>query len=94
MSSVARKIIKYSQFQLKVLNLYAQFVRISKDKPGLLNKVRTEFRQSSKLNIKNDSLLIDYKLRRATNQLDMLKTSRVSAVKTLKLENINDKNRN
>ncbi len=94
MSSSARKLIKYSQFQLKVLDLYAQFIRLSKDKPGLLNKVRSEFRQSSNLNVKNDSLLIDYKLRRAKNQLDMLKTSRVSSVKTLKLENKINKNNN
>jgi hypothetical protein len=92
MPTLARKLIKYSQFQLKVLDLYAQFVRLSKNKPGLLNTIRLEFRQNSKLNIKNDSLLIDYKIRRANNQLEMLKKSRVSSVKTLKLENKNNSN--
>lgn len=86
MSSTARKLVKYSQFQLKVLDLYAQFIRLSKNKPGLLDKVREEFRAGSKLSIKDDSLLIDYKLRRARNQLDMLKTSRVNQILTVKLE--------
>ena len=83
MSGAARKLVKHSPFQLKILKLYSEFVRLSKDKPGLLDKARQEFRQASKLSPKQDSLLIDYKLRRATNQLEMLKTSRVKAVKVV-----------
>ncbi len=85
-TNLIRKAIKYSPFQLKVLDLYSQFVRLAKNKPGLLFTVRKEFRQGARLNIKNDSLLIDYKLRRAKNQLDMLKTSRVNSVKSVQLE--------
>jgi hypothetical protein len=77
---------KKSPFQLKILGLYAQFVRLSKNQPGLLNRIRAEFRQAAALNPKTDSLLIDYKIRRANNQLEMLKTSNVKAVKTVDLK--------
>ena len=87
MSYLIKKLAKKSPFQLRILSLYAQFVRLAKDRPGLLDKVRQEFRQASKLSIKNDSLLIDYKLRRARNQLDMLKANNVTAVKVFSIEN-------
>jgi len=80
------KLIKYSPFQRKTLSLYAEFVRLAKNKPGLLERARSEFRAASKLNTKTDSLQIDFKLRRARNQLDMLKTSNVKAVKLFRLE--------
>lgn len=86
MSGAAKKIVKYSQFQLKILKLYADFIRLSHDRPGLLDKVRQEFRQASKLNPRQDSLLIDYKLRRSANQLEMLRTSRVKAIKVVDIK--------
>jgi hypothetical protein len=97
-----------SPFQLKILALYADFIRLSRTTPGrkkidikpfynsekistffcnlkgLLEKVRTGFRSNAHLSVKNDSLTIDYKLRRARNQLDMLKTSRTTSIKTFK----------
>ena len=76
---------KRSAFQLKVLGIYAQFVRLSKDQPGLLEKARNEFRASSKLTQKNDALQIDYRMRRAKNQLEMLKTSNVKGVKVFSM---------
>lgn len=91
MSGVAVKLAKKSKFQLEILNLYAQFVRLSKDRPGLLSKIRHDFRQSATLNPRKDSLLIDYKVRRARNQLDMLKNSRVSAVQSVQVANTNTK---
>lgn len=81
--SGARKLLKKSPFQLQILKLYTEFVRLSKNQPGLLDKIRTEFRQAAKLNPREDSLLIDYKYRRAKNQLEMLKTSRVKFVHTI-----------
>lgn len=84
--SGARKILKKSPFQLQILKLYAEFVRLSKNQPGLLEKIRTEFRQAAKLNTREDSLLIDYRYRRAKNQLEMLKTSRVKFVHTITLK--------
>lgn len=85
MSTIVRKLAKKSQFQLRILGLYAQFVRLSRNRPGLLDKVREEFRANATLSPKEDSLLIDYKLRRARNQLDMLKLNNVKTVKTFKL---------
>ena len=84
-SAAVKKLAKRSPFQLNVLKLYAQFVRLSKDRPGLLDKVRDEFRAASHLSPKQDSLLIDFKLRRAKNQLEMLKLN-VKAVKVLRID--------
>ena len=80
------KMAKKSQFQLQILNLYAQFVRLSRDRPGLLEKCRDEFRKGSQLSRKDDSLLIDYKLRRARNQLEMLKAKNTKTVKVMTIE--------
>ena len=85
-STIAKLTIKRSPFQLKILGLYAQFVRLAKQRPGLLDKVRHEFREASRLNVKTDSLLIDYKLRRARNQLDMLKANNVKSIKVIRIE--------
>ncbi len=81
MSSRLVKAKPRSALQLKVLGMYAQFVRLSKNQPGLLEKARNEFRAASDLTPKHDSLAIDAKLRRARNQLEMLQKSRVKAVK-------------
>ncbi len=85
MSSRMAKLPKRSALQLKVLGMYAQFVRLSKNQPGLLEKARNEFRAASHLTPKTDSLLIDAKLRRAKNQLTMLQTSHVKAVKVFSI---------
>ena len=85
MSNIVKKLTKKSSFQLKILSLYAQFVRLSRERPGLLEKVRIEFKAGSQLSPKSDSLLIDYKLRRAKNQLDMLKANNVKQVKVFSL---------
>lgn len=87
MSSSLRKLAKKSQFQLKVLNLYAQYVRLAKQRPGLLEKARVEFKEGARLNPREDSLLIDYKLRRAKHTLDMLKANQVKQVKIFTLNN-------
>ena len=79
--------IKKSALQLKVLGLYAEFIRLARHTPGLRQQVRDEFRAHQHLSVRTDSLLIDYKLRRARNQLSMLKASRVHSVKTVYLEN-------
>jgi hypothetical protein len=85
MPSGLRKLLtKKTPFQLKVLDLYKDFVKVSRTTPGLLDRVRDEFREASTLNIKNDSLAIDYKIRRAKNQLEMLKTSNVKSIKSYK----------
>ena len=82
-SSASVKIVKKSVFQRNILNLYAQFIRLSKTKPGLLEKVRSEFKEGSKLP-KEEILIIESRLRRAKNQLNMLKTSNVTFIKQVK----------
>jgi hypothetical protein len=83
--SLGKKLIKYSGLQRTILSLYAQFIRLAKERPGLLDKVRQEFREGAKLNSRDDSLLIDYKLRRAKNQLAMLKAQNVKSVKVIRI---------
>lgn len=85
-ASSLKKLTKRSPFQLKVMGMYAQYVRLSKNQPGLLEKARNEFRAASHLTFKEDSLLIDSKMRRAKNQLEMLKTSRVNSVKVFSIK--------
>ena len=87
MSNTIRKLTKKSQFQLQILNLYAQFVRLSRSQPGLLEKARAEFKEAAQLNPRQDSLLIDYKVRRAKHQLTMLKTSQVKQIKIFSIDN-------
>lgn len=86
-----KKVIKRSALQTQILSLYTQFIRLSKNQPGLLNRVRNEFRAASHLRPKTDSLQIDYKLRRAKNQLEMLKTSNVQGVKVFSINKPQEK---
>jgi hypothetical protein len=86
MSSTPKKVItvaKKSIFQRNILNLYAQFIRLSKTKPGLLPKVRSEFKQAAALP-KDNILYLESKIRRANHQLDMLKKSNVTFIKEIK----------
>jgi hypothetical protein len=75
-----------SPLQKQILNLYAQFIRISKQHPAILPKVRKEFRDEQALP-KDDLLFVESKLRRAKYQLNMLKTSRVLNFKVVKPKN-------
>eukprot|EP00058_Branchiostoma_floridae_P016244 XP_002601732.1 hypothetical protein BRAFLDRAFT_215274 [Branchiostoma floridae] len=68
-----------SQLQKQVLSLYKQFLGLSKDKPGLANHVRAEFKKNAQLP-KSDVLRIEFLIRRGTRQLQTLRTTSVQQV--------------
>jgi succinate dehydrogenase assembly factor 1 len=70
---------KHSQIQLQILSLYKQFLKLSKDKPGLREVIRSEFRKNAKLS-RTDTLRIEYQYRLGKKQLDTLKNSEVDSV--------------
>lgn len=70
---------KHSQIQLQILSLYKEFLKLSKDKPGLKEIIRTEFRKNAKLP-RTDTLRIEYQYRLGKKQLDNLKNSEVDGV--------------
>lgn len=70
---------KHSQIQLQILSLYKQFLKLSKDKPGLREVIRSEFRKNANLP-RRDTLRIEYQYRLGKKQLDHLKNSEVDSV--------------
>jgi hypothetical protein len=70
------------EFEKRIFRLYAEFIRLSRRYPGLLDKVREEFRRDSHLDYQQNSNQIDNKYRRGQQQLKLLKTTNVSAVRT------------
>lgn len=70
---------RHSKLQLQVLSLYRQFLREAKDKPGLRSYVQEQFKKGAQMQ-KTDIIQIEYAMRKAQKQLDMLKTTSVSGV--------------
>ncbi|XP_067875383.1 succinate dehydrogenase assembly factor 1, mitochondrial [Heterodontus francisci] len=66
--------VRYSKLQKQVLNLYKQFLRAAKEKPGFLPLIHDEFRKNSQIS-KTDVMHIEYLLRRGQRQLDLLRDS-------------------
>ncbi|MEE6458528.1 hypothetical protein FKM82_000325 [Ascaphus truei] len=64
--------IRHSKLQKQVLNLYKQFLRAGKAKPGFLPRIQDEFRKNAKIP-KMDVMHIEYLLRRGQRQLEQLK---------------------
>ena len=66
-----------SRMQKQVLNLYKEFLKVTKTQPGFKEYIQGEFRRNGALP-KTDTIKIEYLLRRGLRQLEMLKTSSVS----------------
>ncbi|XP_038642176.1 succinate dehydrogenase assembly factor 1, mitochondrial [Scyliorhinus canicula] len=66
--------VRHSKLQKQVLNLYKQFLRAAKAKPGFLPLIRDEFRKNSQIP-RTDVMLIEYLLRRGQRQLDLVRKS-------------------
>lgn len=71
---------RYSKLQKEVFKLYKDFLKVSKDKPGIREIVRTEFRKNAKIP-KTDVLRIENLMRRSFRQLDQVKQPNVTGVK-------------
>ncbi len=76
---------KRNQLQIQILNLYKEFIRVSKAKPGLLVRVREEFKKDLNISQKDNLVAIENTVRRAQYQLDMLKKRNVVSVKQINL---------
>ena len=68
---------RHSKLQLQVLNLYKQFLRVSTEKPGTSDHIRSQFKQNAQIP-KTDIMKIEYMLRRGKRQLELLKSSSVT----------------
>ncbi|KAJ8308386.1 hypothetical protein KUTeg_013260 [Tegillarca granosa] len=70
---------RHSQIQLQVLSLYKEFLRISKNKPGMNSYIRSEFKKHAQIP-RTDTLRIEQLLRRGQRQLDLISTVNVESV--------------
>lgn len=70
---------KHSQIQLQILSLYKQFLKLSKDKSGLKEVIRSEFRKNAAIP-KSDILRVEYQFRLGKKQFENLKNSEVDSV--------------
>ena len=68
-----------SKIQIQVLSLYREFLRVAKNKPGVREYIRSEFRKNAKI-ARTDTLHIEHLLRRGQRQLELLKTKEVEGV--------------
>ena len=68
-----------SKIQLQVLKLYRDFLRLSRDKPGVRDHVRSEFKRHAGIP-KQDALTIEHLIRRAERQLSVLSKPSVQGV--------------
>lgn len=76
---------KHSQIQLQILSLYKQFLKLSKDKPGLKEVIRSEFRKNAAIP-KSDILRVEYQFRLGKKQFENLKNSEVDSVGVFECE--------
>uniref|UniRef100_UPI00398ECB16 succinate dehydrogenase assembly factor 1, mitochondrial n=1 Tax=Pristiophorus japonicus TaxID=55135 RepID=UPI00398ECB16 len=65
---------RHSKLQKQVLNLYKQFLRAARGKPGFLPLIQDEFHKNSQIP-RSDVMHIEYLLRRGWRQLDLLRDS-------------------
>lgn len=68
---------RHSKLQLQILSLYREFLRLSRDKPGIQSYARKEFRKNASLP-RTDVIQIEYLYRKGAKQLSMLKSSSVT----------------
>jgi len=71
---------RHSQMQLKVLQLYKEFLRSAENKPGLKLMVQSEFKKNAQLYPRTDTIGIEGMIRKGDRQLIQLNKSTVSNV--------------
>ncbi|ELU03061.1 hypothetical protein CAPTEDRAFT_92308 [Capitella teleta] len=69
----------HNKIQLQVLSLYRQCLRAAKNRPGVKDHVREEFRSNASLP-KLDTIRIEYLMRRGHRQLEQLSKSSVKGI--------------
>ena len=74
---------RHSKLQIQVLSLYKKFLQTSRDKPGVAEYVKSEFRKNATIP-RTDTLRIEHIFRRAERQLETLKNSSFQGVGVFK----------
>ena len=69
----------HSKIQVQVLKLYRQLMRAAKNKPGVAEHVRSEFKKNAIIP-RSDTLRIEYLMRRGHRQLEVIKKSTVQSI--------------
>lgn len=70
---------RYSKLQLQVLSLYKDFLKLSKEKPGIKNHIKREFKKNISIP-KSDIHNIEYLLRRGRKQFNLLSSEDVTGM--------------
>lgn len=65
----------------QVLALYKQFMVAAKSKPGFQDRIRQQFKDNAKIPL-SESLRVEFLMRRARKQLDLLKNPRTISYET------------
>ncbi|OWF41192.1 Succinate dehydrogenase assembly factor 1, mitochondrial [Mizuhopecten yessoensis] len=71
---------RHSKIQLQVLSLYKQFLRLSRQKPGLDDHIRSEFKKNARDMSRTDILHVEHALRRGQRQLKMFQGEQVKGM--------------
>ena len=70
----------HSGLQIKVLNLYKQFLRASRNKhPSFTTKIKSEFRVNAMIS-KREVDYIEYLIRKGENQLEIIKSNQCDSI--------------
>lgn len=68
-----------SRLQKEVLSLYRQFLTAAKGKPGVEVTIKQEFKQNKSIP-KNDTLRIEFLLRKGIKKLEMIKDPQITGI--------------
>ena len=71
--------VRYSKSQIQILQLYREFIKLAKTRPGLADYVKMEFRKNSAIPRAN-TIQIEQVYRRGQRQLTMLKRQDIQCV--------------
>lgn len=77
---------RHSKIQLQILRLYREFLRTGKERPGVQEYVKAEFRKNAVIP-RTDILRIEHLLRRAERQLTLLQKPTVKGMGTFEKDN-------
>lgn len=70
---------RHSKVQLHVLKLYKEFLREAKNRPGIAEHIKQEFRKNAVIP-RTDSMRIEHIMEKAFRQLELLKKSTVKGM--------------
>ncbi|KAK2157139.1 hypothetical protein LSH36_197g05010 [Paralvinella palmiformis] len=81
--------LQHSKVQKQILDLYRQFMKVSKERPGIKEHIRREFRRQAYRIPKTDVMRIEHVMRRGRRQLEALEKATVRSITVF--ERVDDK---